>query len=282
MSRFPSTLRLAVVGAVLMATSFLVAPAANATGGSGGLIFYNSTASPTGYRATLNNGNYASKGPSNFSSGWSNIAISRDTALFYNFKNGLGVTGTYIKGVFTQKHTYHFSLWTQIVASCDTVFFFNYNSQTSAYGTLKSGLYTQRGTRSFTNVTDVVASCDSLLVYNRNGGGALGFPMTGGHVIGNGTLYHLSKGWSRITATDDSVLFVNGSLGAWGQLIAGQFTQTGSSNSFSNAYPVGTNNSVLFYSTLGTAGIATLKSGVYHYVGSLSGFAVWTVISGAK
>jgi len=127
-----------------------------------------------------------------------------------------------------------------------------------------------------------VASCDSLLVYNRNGGGALAFPMTGGHVIGAGTLYHLSAHWADITATDDSVLFLNAPVGAWGRLVGGQFTQTGHSNSFSASYPVGTSDSVLFYSTSGTSGIATLKGGTYHYVGSQSGFAVWQVISGAK
>jgi hypothetical protein len=82
------------------------------------------------------------------------------------------------------------------------VFFFNYTTQTSVYGTLKNGAFSQRGSRSFTHVTDVVAFCDPLLVYNRNGGGALAFPMTGGTVIGNGTPYHLSAHWGKITATD--------------------------------------------------------------------------------
>ncbi len=290
MNRTQRLLR-AAAAAILVAAMTLVAgtPYAGAvTPKNNSMLFYRNIGTPTGYRATLANGTYLSKGPSSFSSGWSQVAIDRDSVIFYNTTTGLGVTGTYINGVFTQMHTYHFSTgWTYVVAGCNTIFFFNVRTQTAAIGTLVGGTFSQTGSSSgWTNVQMVAASCDSLLVYNYTGGGTLTMPMNDG-VLGSGTLYHLSAKWTSIVATDDSVIFYNTGtgVGAWGRLIAGQFTQTGSSTGFSKGLGVSATATSLFFYTgpAGTAGIATLKSGVYQYVRSLSGFATnWAIIVGGK
>ncbi len=289
MSRLLPRARLIVALIMVVAASSVAMPQAGAAQGNHSLLFYRYTGTPNAYRSTLSNGTYAGKGPSNLAKGWSQIAISRDSVLLYNSSTGAGASGTFINGVYTKKASYSFSPgWEYVVAGCDTALFFDLNTQTSAEGTLKNGIFTQMEVRHWTNVTAVAASCDTLLAYNYTGGGALTLPMTGGQVLGTGTVYHFSPKWLWITATDDSVLFYNQGtgVGAWGRLIAGTFTQTGSSTGFSKGITniAGTSDTLFFY-TLGssTAGISTLKSGVYQFVGSTSSLSNnWAIIEGAK
>ena len=107
-------------------------PATAAPTGNTSLVLYRTTAMPSGYLATFDNGYYDGLGSANFSSIWTNIAVSRDSIMFYDGTTGLAVTGTFKDGAFTQLHTYGFSTgWDSVTASCDSVVLYDVADQTS-------------------------------------------------------------------------------------------------------------------------------------------------------
>lgn len=277
---------LAAVAPALAASN----PATAAAAGNVSLVLYRTTAAPTGYLATFDKTYYDGLGPANFSSNWTNIAVSRDSILFYDAASGVGVTGTFKDGAFTQLHTYGFSTgWDSVTASCDSVVFYNVGTQISVSGTLVGGAFAQKQTRHWNNKQFVAASCDTLMLYLANGT-ALTTKFAHGIIAPGGTTYHLGAISAAIAASADTALLYKPSTGATisGTLTGGHWKRIATTPP--KAALVGadvvaatTNSALLYNSATGSAVRARLSGGKFAVAGTTAGFSTdWSIIVGGK
>ena len=253
--------------------------------GNTSLLFYRA-ARPRVLIGTLSNGDYSGKPSFNLPAGFTHLAVSRGSAVFYSNRTGKVIFGAVRDGAFRIRgeFTWADSRYDIVAASCDSLLFYDFQSQGGVIGTLTRGVFVATGTFTAQPVEQITTSCDSVLFYNDKGGAALATFENGG--IGAVTPKSLSAGWDIIVATADSVLFYDGATrtGAWGTLIDGVFTQTGSSGGFSYwSHIAGTADSLLFYDKdSGAAARVRLSGGAYSNAGSSGFFSDFLLMAGGR
>jgi hypothetical protein len=253
------------------------------------LVFYRTTPTPRGAGATLADGVYSPTGTYNFSDGWTQIAISRDSILFYDYYTGFTATGTYRDGLFTQMHTYQLSAgWTRVTASCDTVLFLDSAHKQIAWGTLTKGTFAQTGSGTVPfQYTDAYASCDSLMLYKYSNGLTMTTTLRGG-VLGPRSKRFVLRGKLLYAVTDDSFYGYNTTekYAFVGTFTAGHYVtkRYDLTLPFVPTELAGTSDTILAYSYGSNTGeIATVKNGVYQDVGALPDLSPnWSTIEGGK
>ena len=98
-----------------------------------------------GYAVKVSNGNPIGRHPTNytFSTGWSSIAATDDSVLFYNETNGVGAWGTLQGGQFAQTgSSAGFATGISAIgADANSLFFYSRGSAVGATATLAAGYY---------------------------------------------------------------------------------------------------------------------------------------------
>ena len=220
-------------------------------------------------------------------------APGNSSIFFYN--GSTAVTGTLHNGDFVQRSTFSLGAFTHAAASRDSLLLYNANTGAAQSGSLVNGLYVSRANFTlepgFTNLT---ASCDSYLLYRRGGYGVTG-TLTGGRAIHRNTYTTFRGDWQRITSSCDTVLFwvdtaavgpTGTSVRAWGTLVGGTFSQTGSQvfegrNEATNS--AATADSMLLYQrTNGVGAWFRVGGGQFSSSSATSGFAQWDMLAGTS
>ncbi len=198
-------------------------------------LFWYQPNTGTAFTSTLKKGVYTPGKTLQFRTGWTNIAISRDTAMFYNATEGRLDTGVMLDGTFKQtSDAFTGTGFTNLAATCDSAVLFQKGGLGFYAYPLHNGTAAARKFFLLTGAVydTVVASCDSVLFYNSQ----YGFGVTG--TLKNGVWTQvaavtLSAGWNRVVASDDSIFFMNtaNEHQAYGTFAGGRFVQTGHATS---------------------------------------------------
>ena len=194
-------------------------------------VFWYKPTTGDAFLSTLSGGVYSPGQNAKFSAGWSNIAISRDTALFYNATNGHLSSGLMLDGVYQQNAEVTTILGaTNLAATCDSAVLYHTGALTfQTYRLVGGAAIAANLVPVSADYDTVVGSCDSVLFFNSQ----FGFGIMG--TLKNGVWTQVSSvppgaltGWNRVVATDDSIFFMNttNEHQAYGTFTGGHFVQT--------------------------------------------------------
>jgi hypothetical protein len=221
---------------------------------------------------------------------WTAVAVSRDTAMFYDSSSGDIKTGVLRNGRFETKSRRTIAAgYTDLAASCDTVILYDAATGAAATGRLVHGSLGSLTAYSFAaGWQRIDASCDTVRLekstdattdkirVGRLEGGAYHSTMT---VTKRATyrLAHTKQGYLTLSRGGDVW---------WGTSRNGQEARTGHrTDAAAWNIVAGTASTVLFYDTDGYAQVATLKNGTYRFLGVNSGPRVrsgWSIIEGGR
>jgi hypothetical protein len=234
--------------------------------------------------ATLSGGVYTRK-RSFLTTGWTAAAASRDTLALYNANTGKLKLGTFRNGIFTPTRTTTTAKgYTAMTASCDTIMFYKSSTGRAVTATLTGG---HMGTKTAyglgTGYQMMAASCDSVWMQAVVAAAEMG-KLAGGSY----SQTYVGTGSRLVAATDDSMLSLyslSTTHGEWSTFFGGHANcPCGDAHGFGPWDMIaGTSDSVLFYTSDGTAARATLANAAYSYVGPGPNLAAgMTIIAGGK
>jgi hypothetical protein len=232
---------------------------------------------------TLSSGAYTATGTLS-TTGWTDIAVSRDTLLLFRKSDGKLQTALFRDGDFATKgsHTIRGG-FTHVAASCDTALFYRPDTGAAMTARVSSGRIRLRSKRTFKmgrGFKLIEASCDTAILVKKGNGEGTVVAKTGTLKEGAFTKVPNTQVFAtptRIAATSDSFLWLDApdGTGFWGTAVNGTLTPVAGASDFSTIWDIvaGSPDTLYFYDRWQPIlGVSYLQSGAYAFLGTLGSF----------